>query len=303
VDRLKRILVGIDFSACSAAALLQAVRIAAWHQSRVAALHVVPIPAYAVPDGAFMPVDLLPPVDLLLDAGREQWANWPPAREIGNKVAFNAVLGISRMELLSYAQDGSFDLLVVGAHSDMDGKRGVGSTAAACVQRAATRVLVVRERQTAAFRSVVACIDFSDTSRVALEQAIRFAAQDGAALHILHVYDDPWRGVQASPAVKANQPRFHEMYQQAVEKRLQSFCEPLSHEIAALKGAFHSRLFDGHGKGILDFIQREGCDLAVLGTRGKWNLRDFFWGSTAERVVRDAPCSVLTVKPPGFQHT
>ena len=41
----------------------------------------------------------------------------------------------------------------------------------------------------------------------------------------------------------------------------------------------------GYGHAIVAFVKGEGFDLAVLGTRAKWNLRDFFWGTTAERVV------------------
>lgn len=300
VDKLKRILVGVDFSACSAAALMQAVRIAEWHRAEVSVLHVVPIPAYAGIEGSLM-IPELPPLDLLVDDARERWANWPPARQVGGRVSFDAVLGVSRMELLNYVQSSACDLLVLGAHGEFDERRGVGSTASACVQRAATRVLVVREGQTGAFRSAVACIDFSDTSRVALEQAIRVAAQDGSALHILHVFEDPWRHASVAAKMRAILPDLRQAYKEGAERWLRSFCEPLAHEIGALKAAFHVKQFDAHGKGILDFIRQQGCDLAVLGTRAKWNWRDFLWGSTAERVVRDAPCSILTVKPPGFE--
>jgi len=55
--------------------------------------------------------------------------------------------------------------------------------------------------------------------------------------------------------------------------------------------------FPGHGRGITEFARQVGADLVVLGTRGRTNLRDLLLGSTAERVVRDAPCSILTVKP------
>jgi universal stress protein E len=302
VDRLKQILVGVDFSPCSAAALQQAVRIGAWNQARVTTLHVVPIPVYAVSDGAFMPVEF-PPVDLLLDTAREQWAKWPAAQEASATVTFDTMIGIPRMELLDRVRHESVDLLVLGAHGEVDAKRGVGSTTSACVQRAGTKVLVVREGQTARFRSVVACIDFSDTSNLVLEQAIRIAAQDGAALHILHVHEDPWRGIARPGGVKAHMPDLADRYRRAVERHLRSFCEPLSHELGTLKAALHAEQCDGHGKGILEFVRRQGCDLAVLGTRAKRNLRDFFWGSTAERVVRESPCSVLTVKPPGFQQT
>lgn len=299
MDRIKRILVAIDFSPCAAAALKQAVRIAALNRARVEAVHVVPIPVYAVPDGAFMPIDF-PPVDLLLSEARECWSRWPAAREAGMSLAFDAVLGLPRMELVDRVRRDSFDLLVVGAHSEFDAKRGVGSIAAACIQRAGTKVLVVREGQIAPFRSVVACVDFSETSKLALEQSIRIAAQDGAALHVLHVYTDPWHGLGPPDAIKANMPDFADRYRNATEQHLRSFCEPFAHEIGALKGVFHAVQFDrgGHGKGIVEFVARERCDLVVLGTRSNWNIRDFFWGSTAERVVREAPCSALTVKPP-----
>ncbi len=299
MDHLKNILVAVDFSSCSAAALKQAARIATLNRARVSALHVVEIPAYALPEGSFLPIDLLPPVDLLLSESRERWTQWPPARELGGTVAFECVLGLPRMELLERTRQGAVDLLVVGAHGDFDAKRGVGSIAGACVQRAGTKVLVVREGQTGPFKSVVACVDFSGTSKLALEQAVRIAAQDGAVLHILHVYADPWHGLGPPADIKANLPDINARYKQSVEQHLRSFCEPLSHEMRALKAAFHVEQFGegGHGKGIVEFVARERCDLVVLGTRSKWNARDFFWGSTAERVVREAPCSALAVKP------
>ncbi|MBS0196482.1 MAG: universal stress protein [Planctomycetes bacterium] len=301
MDRLNKILVGIEFSPCSAAALQQAVRIGGWMaegKSQITVIHVVPIPVYPISGNSFLPVEL-PPVDILLQAAREQWAAWPPAKEAGANVKFEAILGSPRMELLDRALHDGIDLLVLGAHGEAHGQRGVGPVASACVQRAVAKVLVVREGQSDRFRSVVACVDFSETSRLALEQAIRVAAQDNAALHILHVFDDPWRGVGPPPDLKSHMPDFLERYEEAVEKHLRNFCEPLAHEMVALKAQFHALRFEGHGKGILDFVQRERCDLAVLGTRAKWNLRDFLMGSTAERVVREAPCSILAVKPAG----
>ncbi|MCC6428950.1 MAG: universal stress protein [Phycisphaerales bacterium] len=297
MDQLKRILVAIDFSESSAAALRQAVRIAALNRAAVAAVHVVSLPVYAIPHGSFLPMEL-PPVADLLDSGRQQWATWPPAREVGRDVAFEAVMGMPRAELIDRVRRESIDLLVVGA-SGADGHTRLGSTASGCVQRAATKVLAVRRGRAAAFRAVVACIDFSDTSRLALDQAIRIAAQDGATLHILHVYADPWQG-RIPEGVRSHMPDLSERYQAAVEQHLRTFCKPFEHEIGALKATIHALQCRGHGKGIVEFIQREHCDLAVIGTRSTWNARDFLLGSTAERIAREAPCSILTIKPPGF---
>jgi universal stress protein E len=296
MDRLTNVLVGVDFSPCSGNALAQAVRLARWNRAEVGALHVVQIPVYALSPDPFLP-SIIPPIGLLLDEARARWSTWPPARQSGDGVRFDAVFGAPRAELLDRAQRSGCDLLVLGAHGEFDAGRGIGSTAAACVQKAPTKVLLVREGQSGPYRSVVACIDFSDTSRLALEQAVRIAAQDGAALHVLHIYDDPWRRLPASSEFKANMPDAPEQYRRAVEGRLRSFCEPLSHEVAALRAVFHARPFEGHGRGIIDFVERERADLVILGARGSWNLRDAMLGSTAERVVRHAPCSVLTIKP------
>ncbi|HWM86759.1 MAG TPA: universal stress protein, partial [Kofleriaceae bacterium] len=42
-----------------------------------------------------------------------------------------------------------------------------------------------------------------------------------------------------------------------------------------------------------------GFDLIVMGTHGRTGLRHALIGSVAEKVVRKAPCPVLTVRPPG----
>lgn len=299
MNRLKNILVAVDFSPCSEAALRQASRIAASAGVRLGVLHVVPIPIVATDPQPIFPI-IFPEVPALLNGARQRWADWAPAKEAAPGVTLDVVMGSARIEIVDRVHRDHTDLLVLGAHSEPGPTRGAGSTAAACVQRAATRVLLVREGHSVAFRSVVACVDFSETSREALELAIRTAALDNAALHVLHVYEDPWRHAAPPDDLKETLPDFAERYREAVEQRLRAFCEPVEHEITALKGAYHALEFAGHGKGIVDFVTGRGCDLAVLGTRAKWNLRDFLWGSTAERVVREAPCAVLTVKPEGF---
>jgi nucleotide-binding universal stress UspA family protein len=158
----------------------------------------------------------------------------------------------------------------------------------------------VRQRQAGPFRSIVACVDFSDTSLRALDIAMDIAAEEGAALHILYVYADPWHGLAPIDDIGRNMPDFNAEYARAMESRLREFCAPLASEVKAVKPAFHVVQAKGHGEGINTFIAERGCDLAVLGTRARFNLRDCFWGTTAERVVRNACSSVLVVKPAGF---
>ncbi|CAG0957002.1 hypothetical protein PHYC_00521 [Phycisphaerales bacterium] len=314
MDRLKSILIAVDFSPCSADAFRQAARIAHWNGdagASLTAVHVIALPSYVPTPHPFIPFELPMQADFVPEA-RRRWERFAPDCETKARGAFDIEIGSPRERILERVLRDKPDLLVLGSHSVLDADKGIGPTAAALVQRAATKVLLVREGHAGAFRNVVACIDFTDTSRLALEQAIRVAAQDDAVLHILHIYDDPWYGLGPPDAIKANMPGFRADYKRAIEDRLRSFCTPLAHEINALKAIFHGLEVDGtgggrasgQGHGIVAFVKREGCDLAVLGTRAKWNFRDFFWGSTAERVVRSAPCSILAIKPtppPGFE--
>lgn len=300
MDRLKTILAAVDFSLCSSDAFRQAARLAAWNGAKLHSLHVVNVPAYRPVPHPFIPFDLPTQDDLVHDAYR-RWEDFAPACEGKAKAEFRVALGSPRGEILRAVEETKPDLLVMGATSVLDRKRGIGTTAAACVRQAETKVLLVREEQTTPFKSVAACIDFSATSHEALEQAARVAAQDGAALHVVHVYDNPWHGMPRSDIVDANMPDFDARMKEAVAARLREFCEPLAHEMNALKAHFHGVQHDehwsGHGDGLVGFIHHQGVDLAVLGVRSSWNARDFLWGSTAERVCRDAACSILTVRP------
>ena len=56
-------------------------------------------------------------------------------------------------------------------------------------------------------------------------------------------------------------------------------------------------VFGRADQAICDLAKDEHFDLVLLATHGLTGLRHFLLGSVAERVVRHAPCPVLTVKP------
>jgi nucleotide-binding universal stress UspA family protein len=47
---------------------------------------------------------------------------------------------------------------------------------------------------------------------------------------------------------------------------------------------------------IIEVAQEQGCDLIVMGTHGRTGVAHLFLGSVAEKVVRTAPCPVLTIR-------
>jgi nucleotide-binding universal stress UspA family protein len=54
--------------------------------------------------------------------------------------------------------------------------------------------------------------------------------------------------------------------------------------------------------GIVAFLKDCKAELVVLGTRGRTGVRSLLMGTTAERIVDHSPCSVLAIKPDGFDY-
>jgi nucleotide-binding universal stress UspA family protein len=300
MSTLKKVLVAVDFSSCSRDALREAARIAKLEGAALSAVHSVRVPTYVpVPDFGTV-------YDTQFDAefvsrAKARWSRL--ARDVGLDPATPCEIDVGRAQtrIREAALAQSPDLLVLGAHGASDEWRGIGTVAISCLQHCAAPVLVVRAGHSGPFRSIIACVDFTETSRKALDEAMRVAARDGAAMHVLHVYDDPWAGLDAPKAIKENMPGFFASYRSAVEKRVRDFCAPVARELEALKAQMHLAMSPDHGGEIVSFVKSSGSDLVVIGTRAKWTIHDFFMGSTAERVARDSPCSVLALKPPGFQ--
>lgn len=293
---IKSILVGMDFSRASVAALRQAIRIAQCTDASVTALHVTPLPVYAVaPDGVFG--FTMPELTLAMDEAKLRWKKLKEKHALPSSIHCEVVVGLARTELIDRTRSAKPDLLVVGAHSDRDSEKGMGVTAAACVERAPGKVLVVREQQEGPFRAILVCTDFSPTSQLALEEGLRMAFRDNAALIVLHVYSDPLKAAANPQTLLATMPDFANKYHHAVIERLKA-STPCLPQMPAEKIRHVAFQAESHAKGILDFIAPHQIDLVVLGTRSNWNVRDFLFGTTAERVVRRVGCSVLAVKPP-----
>lgn len=293
MNDLKQVLVGIDFSPASAAALKQAMRIAKWSQAGVKAVHILEsLMVLDIQEAmTVMQEDI---VNMLVDDAKKSWIDFaakvPGAAEIPFESEINsAVAGLTRR-----AGEPGVGLLVLGTRNP-EMKKPVGPVAVGCVRRSPSDVLLVQDPHDKPYTTVIACVDFSDTSRRAVEQAAAVAARDSATLYVVHAYSTPWRKstLKKSAKVADLDVRFREM----MLSRLEEFCKPMGAEMSYLKPRYQLIEHDTHAHGIGEFARQIGADLVVLGKRGRTNMRDVFLGSTAERVLRDAPCSILAVRP------
>lgn len=297
VSRLRSILVGIDFTPYSENALIQAIRIARWNQAALHLIHVIE-PLVLTNLGAALPLQKEDLNQRALENARESLHRLCQKAGVTEKVSTEAVVGSPLDEILKKVQALSADLLVLGQYGSWGAGSGVGTLAANCARKASTQVLLVQESQTGPFQLVVACVDFSRTSECAVEEAARLAAQDKCPLHLLHVWQPPWNRLHYRAPSPASSPDFRQQYQQTLEALL----EDSRKSAGAVAGGLDitCKLWEhaSYGRGIVEYSRRVGADLVVLGTKGHSNLRYLLLGSTAERVLRELPCSVLAVKPP-----
>jgi nucleotide-binding universal stress UspA family protein len=137
--------------------------------------------------------------------------------------------------------------------------------------------------------------DFSKHSHNALTYAAAFAEKFGAELYLLHVVQDlalfiPEAVSVAPPAV----PPIEQMTA-AVREGLAR----LVRENDLDRFTVHTEVREGTPfYEIIQFAKEAGIDLIIMGTHGRGGLAHVLLGSVSERVVRKAPCPVLTVRHP-----
>ena len=91
---------------------------------------------------------------------------------------------------------------------------------------------------------------------------------------------------------------FEEQVRDHVDARIEQFLEPFREDLNKLEEFSTTILETLHpGSAITDHLAGRKDGLAVLGTTGRSQLTGLHFGSNAERLVRNAPCSVLAVKP------
>ena len=139
---------------------------------------------------------------------------------------------------------------------------------------------------------ILAPVDFSPGSQAAVECAAWFARAHGASLDLLHVYELPPPLASIVPGSDASADLWAE------RSGARAHLEAL---VAALPAGAPLRVSLRVLAGFADQVilaEARGYDLVVMGTHGRTGLDRLVMGSVAERVVRAAPCPVLTLHLP-----
>jgi len=134
------------------------------------------------------------------------------------------------------------------------------------------------------FEHILFPVDFSEFSEACMENSARLMAGNGPQqIHFLYVLHTPTDFSTWSGDPKAD-----------VEQRMTEFVAEFDP-----KGEHETKwqVVTGHpSTEICRYAADHGCDLIVMATHGRTGLAHMVLGSTAEQVVRHAPCPVLTMR-------
>lgn len=142
---------------------------------------------------------------------------------------------------------------------------------------------------------ILAPTDFSEHSNQALRHAAEMAVQFGAKLTLLHVVSD-----EALKAIsKAHIPPHpvDQVYEDLGQEVREQYCKHVPPEV---RKALKVEVLVLPGVPFLEIIRAarvKGVDLVVMATHGRTGLSHALVGSVTEKVIRKAPCPVLSIRP------
>jgi universal stress protein A len=138
--------------------------------------------------------------------------------------------------------------------------------------------------------------DFSDASAAALQCAFRLADALHAELCVLHVVEDPYPLGAYTEYYSPPPEAFLVRQESQARRQLESLLTPEQRE------RYHATLELRQGNAarqILGYLSEHGAvHLVVMATHGRGGVARLMMGSVADKIVRMAPCPVLTVRAP-----
>jgi nucleotide-binding universal stress UspA family protein len=142
-------------------------------------------------------------------------------------------------------------------------------------------------------KSILAPTDFSTHSEQAVRYACRLAERLGSQLHLLHVLSEILPSGPDPMLMPVMPAQFYTENEDRAQATLKRLLDPSWGCPAAVINAVR---WGSPVEAIVTYALDERIDLIIIATHGRAGLSHVFLGSVAERIVREAPCPVLTIR-------
>ena len=147
-----------------------------------------------------------------------------------------------------------------------------------------------------ALKKVLVASDFSEPSDAALAYGRELARSFGAQLVVLHVVENLLTHVVGGDGFVLTDPDVQAAVEAEGKKRVDGLISDEDRLVLRAQGVIVTS--NAPAFAIVDYAKSSAINLIVIGTHGRGAMAHLLMGSVAERVVRIAPCPVLTVRHP-----
>lgn len=291
----RSILVAMDFSPHSAAALKQAVWLARKTGAPLVLTHSIPDFSQSVHWGPYeREVNQRALHDRSETAMRRVIVD---LNAMDLDVTFRTLVGEPFVEITRAVQTDGYDVVLAGTRGAGKWEQFfVGSTAKRLIRNCPASVWIVKAEHLVPPKVVLAATDFSEVSLKAVKEGLKIAQQSDAEFHLLHIIDSKDVPEDLISRVPEGSSLRQEINEEAT-RRLDAFVASLNVDRTQIQ----SHLTWGTPwQEIRRISKHQAADLIVIGTVGRSGIKGLLLGNTAERVVDTCDCSILTIKPDDF---
>jgi nucleotide-binding universal stress UspA family protein len=213
-------------------------------------------------------------------------ADWV-AQRTSVDVKLDVVKGSPAWELASRGK--KVDLVALGS-STVDAFSG-GPVTLRVARMALSDVLIVRRQPRVPYRRILAAVDFSEASRLAVTRAVEmFPEADVTVMYSLPARFDP---------ILSDAGLFNEEVEASRGTRSEAAKDRMLEFTQSWNGDVRTMVTDGPpAENIDEAVRRRGADLVVVGSRGASATRMVLLGTVPEALVGHAPCDVLIARSP-----
>jgi universal stress protein A len=147
-----------------------------------------------------------------------------------------------------------------------------------------------------ALKKILVATDFGPESETAVRYGRELARGFGGSLHVLHVTENLFSRVMDAYSYAGLSPDVQAEIERGCQRETEALLE--EEDRRELRAVAVTVTSNRPSTAIVDYARDQGIDLIVIGTHGRGPLGHLMLGNVAERVVRTAPCPVLTVRQP-----
>lgn len=279
---LEKILLAIDFSRSSENIVENAIVMAKIFQSKIILIHVLP--------------DDIKNEKVRLSLNEAAIKQLGVIRERIENEGVNTdepllKFGCHYDKIIQMADSINANVIMVGAgEKSKNDVFQLGTTAGKIIRKSIRPVWVIKKDNPLNVKSILCPVDFFPESKRALKNAITMAHRFNAELIIFSVCELYYKG---SLKLKIDWDEESEYLRSEHIKKFDSFLEDFN--LTDLNWQKEIRN-DDPAKEILGAISRHNSDILIMGTTGKTGLSRLIMGRVTEKVIREVPCSFITLK-------